>query len=141
MQFPDINIVSVILATIAAFVVGFIWFGPKTFFPIWWRALGREGEPGFEGQKMGMVFGLTVVGAFAQAFSLAVIIAWAQASDHDITLASGALIGLCVGVGIAAASSLSHRLFAGQGLVVWAIEVGGDIAALTVMGAIIGALS
>ncbi len=140
MTFPTLNYLSIILATVAAFVVGFIWFGPKTFFPIWWRALGREGKPGFEGQNMGMVFGLTVLGAFVQAFSLAVVIAWAEASDHDITLATGALIGLCIGVGIAAASSLSHRLFAGQGLKVWAIEVGGDIVSLTVMGAIIGAM-
>ena len=44
-----------------------------------------------------------------------------------------------MGVGFAATSSLGHRLMGGQGFVVWAIEVGGDIAALVAMGAILGA--
>ena len=55
-----------------------------------------------------------------------------------ITL-GGAVTGLLLGVGIAAASSLSHRLFGGQGLRVWIIEVGGDVVSLTVAGLILGA--
>ena len=61
-------------------------------------------------------------------------------SVYDVTNASlgfGAVTGAAVGVGIAAAASLGHRLFAGQGLVVWAIEVGGDILGLTLMGLVL----
>jgi len=140
MTFPEINVLAVVLATVSAFVVGFIWFGPKTFFPIWWRAMGRDGEPG-DNSSMGLVFGLTVVGALIQAVALAIVIGWAKSSGDDMNWLYGAVVGLVVGVGIAAASSLSHRLFAGQRLLVWVIEAGGDITALTVMGAIIGAMS
>jgi hypothetical protein len=45
-----------------------------------------------------------------------------------------------MGFAFAAMPSLSHRLFGQQGFTVWAIEVGGDIASLTAMGAVIGAL-
>jgi hypothetical protein len=36
-------------------------------------------------------------------------------------------------------SSIGHRLFAGDGLLAWALEAGNDIAALAIMGAIIAA--
>ena len=38
----------------------------------------------------------------------------------------------------AAAGSLSHRLFSGQGIRVWLIEVGGDVVSLTLAGLVIG---
>ena len=139
MTLPTINVLAVVLATVAAFVVGFIWFGPKTFFPIWWRSLGKDGEPG-DGGNMGVVFGLTILGSVVQAIALSFVIGWVQLSGNDVTWFSGAIIGLIIGIDIAAASSLGHRLFAGQGFVVWLIEAGGDIAALTVMGAVIGAV-
>ena len=51
----------------------------------------------------------------------------------------GAVSGFVVGVGVAAARSLSHRLFGGQGLRVWIIDVGGDVVSLPVAGLILGA--
>ena len=136
---PAINLLAVLLATVAAFVVGFIWFGPKTFFPIWWRSLGKDGDPG-DGGNMGVVFGLTILGSVVQAIALSFVFGWVQLAGNDVTWFTGAIVGLIIGIGIAAASSLGHHLFAGQGFVVWLIEAGGDIAALTVMGAVIGAV-
>ena len=46
------------------------------------------------------------------------------------------LIGL-FGFGIGAMTSISHRLFGGQGFRVWILEVGQDILSLTVMGLIL----
>ena len=42
MDFGSINWLAVLLATIVSFVSGFIWFGPKTFYPVWWKALGKS---------------------------------------------------------------------------------------------------
>ena len=118
MDLGTVNWLAVAVSTIAAFVVGSIWFGPKTFFPIWWKAIGRspEDKPGGSG-SMAVTFGLIGVAALVQA----------------------AVLALIVGVGFSATTSLGHRLMGGQGFVVWAIEVGGDIAALVVMGGILGA--
>ena len=57
--------------------------------------------------------------------------------DQEVTVGTGLLVGALVGAGIAAAASLGHRLFAGQGLKVWAIEVGGDILGLTLIGGVL----
>ncbi|MCF8540007.1 MAG: DUF1761 domain-containing protein [Candidatus Nanopelagicales bacterium] len=138
MIWPSINVLAIVLATISSFVVGFVWFSPPLFFTKWWAALGKEGDPG-AGQNMKVAFGLVVLGSAVQAVFLALVIGWIGLAGVDINLGVGALTGALMGIGFAAAPSLGHRLFAGQGLKVWAIEVGGDIAALVVMGAIIGA--
>jgi hypothetical protein len=131
---------GVLLAVVVAFVANFVWFGPKTFFPVWWRAIGKSAgdEPG-AGQNMGVVFGLTVAASLVQALTLSWLLQAAAAlyGVRDVSLGSGALVGFGVGVGIAAATSLGHRLFAGQGLLVWVLEVGGDILGLTLMGAVL----
>ena len=36
------NIIAIALATLASFVIGFAWFNGKTFYPVWYRALGKE---------------------------------------------------------------------------------------------------
>ena len=140
MDLATIKGLAVVVSTIAAFVVGAIWFGPKTFYPIWWKAIGRSPEDKPEGSgSMAVTFGLIGVAAFVQAVVLALIISVLRDSGTEVGLVLGAVTGLIVGVGFSATTSLGHRLLSGQGFVVWAIEVGGDIAALVVMGGILGA--
>ncbi len=45
-----------------------------------------------------------------------------------------------MGVGFAAATVLSHKLFGGFSLKVWVLEVGQDIVSLAAMGAVIASL-
>ncbi|MEN9692624.1 MAG: hypothetical protein RLZZ330_268 [Actinomycetota bacterium] len=142
MIYPEINYVAVLIASLANFVAGFAWFSPKTMFPVWWRAMGKspDDQPGTE--SMGTVFGLTIVGVFVQTFTIAVVIGWYGATNlGEINLVSGAMIGSFIGIGSAAAASLSHRLFGGHGLKVWLIEVGSDILNATLVGAVLGLLS
>ena len=64
----NINWLGVVLATFSAFASGAIWFGPKTFFPIWWRAMGRDETTEVPGSgNMGVIFGSTFAGQFVQA--------------------------------------------------------------------------
>ena len=140
MIYPDINYVAVLIAALANFVAGFLWFGPKTMFPVWWRAMGRTTDDVPGTGNMGLVFGLTLVGVLVQTFAIAVILGW-YAATGEINLTSGAMVGAFVGVGSAAAASLSHRMFAGHGLKVWIIEVGSDVLNATLVGAVLGALA
>ena len=139
--FDGINWLAVLVAFVVFFVVGAIWFGPKTFYPAWVRLMGAKPEK--EGQGRGhhgmpFVFGLTAVGALVQVITVAWIINIVEAAAGPATPIDGLLVGLLLGVGIAAASSLSHRLFSGQGIRVWLIEIGGDIVSLALAGLIIG---
>lgn len=136
----ELNWIAIAIAFVLFFVVGAIWFGPKTFYPAWVRLIGAVEVPGKGLGRHGMpfVFGLTALGALVQVVALASVIHFVALATSPVGALGGALIGLLVGVGFAAGSSLGHRLFSGQGIRVWLIEVGGDIVALTLAGLVIG---
>jgi Protein of unknown function (DUF1761) len=148
MDFSNINWLAVFVASLSSFVIGAVWFGPKTFYPIWIKAQGRE-VPVSEGKssaaEMALMFGGTYVGALAQVATLAVILELAKLANPALGGAEGALLGFVFGVGLGAFASLSHRFF-GQpngnpysAIKVWLIEVGQDVVCLTIAGLIIGA--
>jgi len=138
---PTIDWLAVFLATLISFVSGFIWFGPKTFYPVWWRAIGKteNDEPG-SNQNMGVVFGSIIIALFIQALTLFIVLDWYFSKTGSTSLLSGALAGLLIGVGIVAATPLSHRLMSGHGFKVWILEIGNDVLNFVLMGAVIGAL-
>lgn len=133
------NWLGILVAFVAFFVIGAIWFGPKTFYPLWVKALGSDPQTAPNAHGFALTFGLTAVGALVQVLALAVVLEFVAAATGPVGPLGGAAIGALLGVGIAAASSLSHRLFSGQGLRVWLIEVGGDVVSIVAAGTILGA--
>lgn len=136
MDFGAINFAGVIVAFLVNFVIGFIWFGPKTFFPIWWKAIGKTGDPG-EGANMGVVFSSTAVAGLISATGLALIFDLLSKASGEVNLISGLATGLVVGVFVMAAPALSHRLFAGNGFKVWLLEIGSDVLGFVGMGIVL----
>jgi hypothetical protein len=144
----EINWLAVVAASLSSFVIGAVWFGPKTFYPVWMTAMGRkvptENVPMSAGSTI-LMFGGTYLGALIQVSTLAVVVSLARAVDPTIGALGGAAIGALLGFGIGAAASFSHRQFAQQNhnqvdaVWVWLIEVGQDIVCLAVAGLIIGA--
>ena len=146
MTFSELNLVGVAIAFVVSFISGGIWFGPKTFYPIWMKARGIEsGQLTRQQNKPAVLFGGTILGIIAQTLTLALAISSLQAGNSEFSVLDGALVGAALGVGIAAFASLSHRIF-GQpdgkvyrSLKVWLIEVGQDVLCVTIAGAILGA--
>ena len=138
MTFDNLNLLGVLLAFGFSFVSGAIWFGPKTFYPIWMRARGiASGQLTSQQNKPALLFGGTIIGILIQTLTLALIITGLQNHISDFSVKEGALVGFTVGVGIAAFASLSHRLFGGESIKVWLIETANDAINLTVAGAVI----
>jgi hypothetical protein len=138
MTFSGLNFLAVLVAFGFSFVSGAIWFGPKTFYPIWMKERGiASGQLNAQQNKPALLFGGTTIGVVLQTLTLALIINSLQQSGADIDVTSGAAIGLALGVGISMFSSLSHRLFGGESIKVWLIETSNDALNLTVAGAII----
>jgi hypothetical protein len=142
MNFSDLNFVGILLAFIFSFVSGGIWFGPKTFYPIWMKARGvASGQLTATQNKPAVLFGVTIIGILVQTFTLGIIISSLQANNSEFSTLDGALVGFALGVGIAMFASLSHRLFGGENLKVWIIETANDAINLTIAGAIISFLN
>ena len=139
-MFESINLPAVLVSWLVAFISGFIWFGPKTLFPIWWKLMGKTSKdvPG-GGTHMGITFGSVLVGQLIAIVTLAVIMSPLIELGRVTSATDGAVVGLLLGFGIAGATALGHRMFAGHGAVVWIIEAGNDIINLGIAGAILAA--
>lgn len=138
MNFDNLNLIGVVVAFGFSFVSGAIWFGPKTFYPIWMKARGfSSGQLNSQQNKPVLLFGGTIIGLLVQILTLGLIISTIQVNQPNFSIFNGALIGFALGVGIAAFASLSHRLFGGESIKVWIIETTNDSINLTIAGAII----
>jgi hypothetical protein len=142
MTFSGVSIAGILVAFVFSFISGAIWFGPKTFYPVWMRAKGNaSGQLTAEQNKPALLFGGTILGILIQTITLAVIINSLQANGAELGVIQGAGIGLALGVGIGMFASLSHRLFSGESLKVWVIETANDAINLTIAGAIIASFN
>jgi Protein of unknown function (DUF1761) len=138
MTFSGLNILGALIAFIISFTSGGIWFGPKTFYPVWMKARGLEsGQLAHNQNKPALLFGGTAIGVLAQTLTLALIVTTLQNQNQNFGILDGAGVGFALGVGIAMFASLSHRLFGGENLKVWIIETANDAINLTIAGAII----
>jgi hypothetical protein len=138
MTFSNLNFVGILVAFGFSFVSGAIWFGPKTFYPVWMKARGiKDGQLTTNQNKPVMLFGGTILGVLVQTLTLGLIINSLQVNNPDLGILDGAGVGFALGVGIGMFASLSHRLFGGDSLKVWIIETANDAINLTVAGAII----
>jgi hypothetical protein len=138
MTFANLNLTGILIAFGFSFISGAIWFGPRTFYPIWMKARGvSSGQLSANQNKPILLFGGTIIGLLIQILALGIIISTIQVGRQNFSTIDGALVGLILGVGIAAFASLSHRLFGGESIKVWLIETTNDSINLAVAGAII----
>jgi len=129
----DINWAAVAGATLLGVVVGNLWFNPRTFFPVWWKAMGRDPDEKPGGPNMAIVLGGTFVAIFVQALILAAVLSALVGANVWTGLALGALLGV-----LTAAVTVTHKLFGGMSLWAWLMEAGSDVVGLALMGLTIG---
>lgn len=138
MDFASINWLAVLVCVVVSMISGTIWYNPKTFFPIWWKGIGKTGEPGMAG-NMGLTWGLTILASLVQAIFMAVMVNALGSLTGGPSLASGLTTGFLLWLGFVAPTNLVNKLFAGHGLKIWAIEAGNHLVNFLLFGAILGA--
>lgn len=141
MDFSSINWLAVIACVVVSMIVGSIWFNQKTFFPMWWKAIGKSDkeEPKMAGPGGSLTWGLTILAALVEAIFMALLVkAMGSMTPGGATLASGAFAGFVLWLGFVATTSLTNKLFSGQ-LKAWVLEVGNHLVTMVLMGAIVGA--
>ena len=129
--FFAINWLAVLVATVSAFALGGLWYGPIFGKP--WMALTGVTEEVAAGRNQGMVFG----GAFF--LTLLMVLNLAMFIGPEADVAFGAMAGFFTGAFWIAAMLGVIYLFEGRPLKLFLIEGGYSVVALTIMGAILGA--
>lgn len=126
----SINWLAVLVAAVATFGLGGLWYGP--LFQRRWMAASGVTEEHLHGGGMGRIFGVAFVLQLVAAVVLAMFI------GPEATLAFGALAGLAVGLFWMATSLGVIYLYERRPLAHWAVNAGYQVLAYTLMGAILG---
>ena len=133
----QINWLAVLLAFIATMAIGFVWYMPAVLGNRWMAAIGKT-EDDLKNMSGGAgIWVPMMVAAALTAILLAVLI---TKLGLDNALA-GAWFALVVGLVFRAGGHVIHNGFAGRPAAVTLIDSGHDLLAMTVSGAIIGAMS
>ena len=140
MDFASINWLAVVVCVVVSMISGTIWYNPKTFFPIWWKGIGKtESDTPGSSDTMGMVWGLTIFGSLMQAIFMALLVNALGGVLGGVSLTSGITTGFILWLGFVGPTNLVNKLFAGHGLKIWAIEAGNHLVNFVLFGAILGA--
>jgi hypothetical protein len=130
----SVNWVGVGAAVVAAFILGFLWYGPLFAKP-WMRELGKTPEDiSSQGSELGPILGMQLVATVITATVLALII---ERFGPGVT--TGAFVGLLCAAGFVATSKLGDLLFAQTSTPkrYW-IEAGNHLVSYALMGGIYG---
>jgi hypothetical protein len=140
MDIASINWLAVIACVVVSMISGALWYNPKTFFPMWWKGIGKGGKdtPGMA--NMNVTWGLTVLASAVQAVAMSLMVtALGKLMSGGTTALTGMLTGFMLWLGFIAPTYLVNKLFAGHGFKIWGIEVGNHLVNFVLFGAILGA--
>ena len=135
MEICNINFLAVVVAAIASFALGSVWY-TALFGKVWQKAVGLT-EDSMKTGSIPLIFGASFVLIFLMDFGLAVILQ--GHAGKDITVLSGALYGFLIGLFFVATSIGINILYQRKSFTLWAIDAGYQVLYLAVAGAILGA--
>ena len=127
----ELNWLAILVAAIAAFVLGGVWYSPRLFGNAWMQDVGLTEESAAE-SNMALIFG----GAFVLILIAAIFLG---ATIGDSNWLGGLHTGLVVGVAWVATAYGVTYLFERRPLRLFLVNAGYNIVLFALMGSIIGA--
>lgn len=134
MPHVHINYLAVVIATVAAFGLGGIWYSPLLFAKMWVAAHGYTEEQVKAMQKSaGKAYGVSLVCQWLIALAIAVLVGYL----HLVNLSQGLKLSMLIWVGFAVPLGLMANMFTEKRITVFFIDTGYQLVYLLIMGAII----
>ena len=130
LEFSGLNWLAILAATVAAFVLGWLWYGPL-FGQAWLKAIGKTAE---EIEPSPRPFIIT----FFTTLLNCIVLAALMNTLGMTTLTGGMVLGAITGIGFVAASLASDSAFCGWGMPLFLILSGYHVVFNILMGAILG---
>ena len=127
---PELNVLAVLAAAVATFVLGGLWYSPALFGKAWQREAGVTDEQMRTSNKA-MIFGL----AFVLSLVAALVFAMFLGPRPPVNLGLGA--GFAAGLCWVAASFGINYLFEQRSLRLWLINAGYHTLQFTIIGLIL----
>ena len=135
---PEVNYLAVLVAAVAAFILGSIWYSPMLFSKPWqaeniMTMEKHKANPPAMGPLLATAFACALIAAFA----MAVLLVTPQ--HHSLTI--GLKRGFAAGVCWLATSFGSSYAFEARTLRHWMINAGYYVVQFTLMGAVLGLMN
>lgn len=127
----DVNWLAVVVATVAAMIIGYLWYGP-VFGKIWLRGMGKTQEE-IQASGSSAAIPISIVTAFITAVALASVMSAAGAD----TVTEGIVWGLFAAFGFIATSQMNNAVYEGRNSTVTTLYIIYQLFTLAVMGTII----
>jgi len=131
MDFANVNTIAVIVAAVAGFAVGAVWYA-LLFSKPWLAAVGFT-EADVKQGRSALPFVFSAIALLIMAWVLSTIVAPADG------IGRGILVGLILWLGFTATTTVVNYAYAARKPALMAIDVGHWLAVAVAMGAIIGA--
>jgi len=132
MTFPTINILAVVVAGLAYFFLGALWYSPLLFANLFikYRGMTRE-EIQSGGNPIEYLY--TLIAGIIAALGVALFVKFAGAASA----VDGAIIGLIAVLTLTATSSFTFSIYSGPHRMLWLIYTGYQAVAFIIMGIIL----
>ena len=131
---PNVNLIAVLLATVARMVVGFVWYMPQLFGNPMMALSGMTEESMQKNMRPSMVVWL--LGSFVIAFVLAMLVGLMPPKG----LVNGMISGVVASVGFVLTTSAAEYVMFGKPLKLYLISAGYNFVSFVIMGAILGVM-
>jgi hypothetical protein len=126
-----VSYLAVVVATIAVMAFGFVFFLPQVFGARWMALIGRPNEA----MRPGPEFVVSILAAFINAWTLAVLARSVGASS----IADGLVLGALVGIGFFGAAFAANTVISKRPWSLFAIDAAHGLIGQMIMAAIVSA--
>jgi len=133
MTFTGVNYIAVIIAALAGFGLGAIWY--RVLAKPWMHAVGKTEADRPQGSAQAVLFGITIVALLIMAWMLAGL----MGHLGDITVRGGVISGFFVWLGFVITTMGVNHAFSGAKPMLTLIDGAHWLAVLLIQGAVIGA--
>ena len=129
---PDVTIdwVGVIVATLAAMVLGALWYGPL-FGKQWFALIGKTREE-LQGNA-GIGYGIAIVGSFILSIVMTYVTQWGAAEGFG----EGAIVGIVMWAGFVISTQVTGMVFEGRPWELIMLNSGGSLLSFLIVGGIV----
>lgn len=135
---PVINYLAVIVAAIAAVVIGFLWYGP-IFGKPWMKLMGftKESMSKMKQAEMMKSYGLMIVTTLIMAYVLAHTTEFAMAYTRTYGVVGGLMSGFWSWLGFMMPVHMNDQIWGGKPWKLFAITAGYSLVSMLTMGVIL----
>lgn len=137
MDFSHINFLAVVVAGVAAWALGAMWYSPILFSKVWQREIGHSDED-LKNANFVLIFGTSAVMMMVMALGMAILM-YGHGMGEMVNWKNGAVMGLVAGALFVAPSIAINYLYQRRSLTLFAIDAAYQILFMGIIGLILGA--